>query len=266
MTRRTLLSLPAALPLAAQDALARGKQIVDETLAALGGDRFRAVQDRVETGRAYTFYNSQVSGLSVAKFLTRYLVRPEPPPVAFFGVRERQILSKDGSYYYLFTENGSWEVTYRGAKPVDADTLLRYRESLLHNVLYILRMRLGEPGLVLESKGKDIFDNQPVENVDIVDADNRQTAVSFHMSTKLPVRQLWVRRDPRTRQRFEEVTLFNKFRDAGDGVQWPFHIRRERNGEKIFEMFADSVAIDQGLGDENFTLPASVKILGAQAK
>lgn len=241
--------------------LARGKQIVEESLATLGGDRFRAIQDRVETGRAYSFYHSQVSGLAAGKFLTRYLVRPDPPPAGFLGVRERQVMSKDGSYYYLFTENEGWEVTYRGAKPVDPDTLLRYRESLLHNVLYILRMRLGEPGLVMESRGKDIYDNQPVENVDIVDNENRQTAVSFHMSTKLPIRQVWVRRDPKTRQRFEEVTLFNKFRDVGDGVLWPFQIRRERNGEKIFEMFAESISINQGLGDENFTLPASVKIL-----
>lgn len=266
MTRRSLLTLPLAVPLAAQDALARGKQLVDDALAALGGDRYRAIQDRVESGRAYTFYNNQLSGLTQAKFSTRYLVRPEPPPVAFFGVRERQVLGKDESYYYLFTETEAWEVTYRGAKPVDADTTLRYRESMLHNILYILRMRLGEPGLVLEARGKDIFDNQPVENVDIVDSDNRQTTVSFHMSTKLPVRQTWVRRDPKTRDRFEEVTIFTKFRDVGSGVQWPFQIRRERNGDKIFEMFAESVAINQGLTDELFTLKAGTKMLDKQGK
>ena len=50
----------------------------------------------------------------------------------------------------------------------------RWRESLLHNVLYILRMRLGEPGLVFDSLGADVFENQPVDIVNIVDADNRQ--------------------------------------------------------------------------------------------
>ena len=34
----------------------RGKRAIDETLAALGGDRFLAVQDRTESGRAYSFY------------------------------------------------------------------------------------------------------------------------------------------------------------------------------------------------------------------
>jgi len=41
----------------------RGKRVVDEALAALGGDAFLHVADRVETGRAYSFYNAQLAGL-----------------------------------------------------------------------------------------------------------------------------------------------------------------------------------------------------------
>ena len=34
-----------------------------------------------------------------------------------------------------------------------------------------------------------------------------------------------------------EVTVFAKYRDVGGGVKWPFDVRRDRNGEKIFEMY-----------------------------
>ena len=51
------------------------------------------------------------------------------------------------------------------------------------------------------------------------------------------------------------------YRDVGGGVQWPFDIRRDRNGEKIFEMFSESVEINKGLKDDLFTLAANVKIL-----
>ena len=44
-------------------------------------------------------------------------------------------------------------------------------------------------------------------------------------------------------------------------MQWPFDIRRDRNGDKIFEMFSESVEINKGLKDELFTLPANVKML-----
>jgi hypothetical protein len=45
------------------------------------------------------------------------------------------------------------------------------------------------------------------------------------------------------------------------GVKWPFNIRRERNGDKIYEMFSESVEIDQRLPDNLFTLPGNVKML-----
>ncbi len=82
-----------------------------------------------------------------------------------------------------------------------------------------------------------MIENAPVEIVDITDGDNRTTTVYFHQITKLPVRQVFFRRNAVTKERNEEITRFTKYRDA-DGIQWPFAIERERNGEKIFEIFS----------------------------
>ncbi|HXA07118.1 MAG TPA: hypothetical protein VNY30_19860, partial [Bryobacteraceae bacterium] len=75
------------------------------------------------------------------------------------------------------------------------------------------------------------------------------------------LKQITYRRDLQTKDRVEEVTRFTKFRDVGGGVMWPFDIQRERDGEKIYQMFSDSVAINQDLTDNLFTLPANMKIL-----
>ena len=71
----------------------------------------------------------------------------------------------------------------------------------------------------------------------------------------------YLRRDPITKDRVEEVTLFSKYRDVGGGVMWPFDIQRVRDGEKIYEIYSDSVVINQDLKDNLFTLPANLKIL-----
>jgi hypothetical protein len=180
---------------------------------------------------------------------------------AFFGIRERESFGKKEDSAVLLTETEGYNVTYRGAYPLSQDEYERFRESTLRNVFYILRQRLGEPGLAFEARHADVIDNQPVEIVDITDNDNRVVTVYFHISSKLPVRQVTVRRDPKTNQPIEEVTLYNKYRDVG-GVMWPYEIARERNGEKIFEIFSDSVTINKGLTDNLFTLPADKKILG----
>lgn len=238
----------------------RGKRVVDEAIAALGGEKFLTMRDRVEAGRGYSFYNEQLSGLSNAKIYTRYLTPPDPPVVAFFGVRERQSFGKkEEEWAVVFNENGEgWEVTFRGAKPMASDVLKRRRDGTLHNIFYILRMRLKEPGMIIESRGAEVVDNQPVEVVDFTDADNRVTRVYFQRSTKLPTKQEYVRRDQG--ERYEEVTLFSKYRNV-DGITWPFVTRRERDGYKIFEFFSESVEFNKDLTDDLFTLPANVRIL-----
>jgi hypothetical protein len=243
---------------AAESSAQRGKRLVDECLAALGGDRFLAMQDRVETGRAYSFYREQLSGLSIARVYTRYLDRAAPGELA---VRERQAFGKKEDNWVVFLDKEAYEVTFRGARPLAADRFDRYRESTRRNILYILRERFREPGLTFESQGADVLDNRPVEIVNVTDGDNLTTTVYFDQTTKLPIRQMFFRRDPVTKDRDEEMTLFAKYRDAGGGVMWPFDVQRNRNGEKIYQIFADNVKINQNLPDTLFMLPSGVKLL-----
>lgn len=264
MTRREVLATLAAMPARGAESRAeRAKRVVEEALKALGGENFLAMTDRVEQGRAYSFYRERLSGLSVATIYTRYLVRPDPPAPGFFGMRMRQTLGKKRDIHVIFREDGQgWEVTYRGAKPIPEEEVRRFQDGQLRNVLYILRMRLGEPGLLLESQGRDVVDNQPVEIVDFTDAENRVTRAFFQESTRLPVRQSSVR--GAGAGRFEEVTTFSKYRDVGGGVLWPFTLKRERDRETVFEMFLESASINQGLDDTLFTLTAKTKVLPAK--
>jgi hypothetical protein len=258
-----LLGLAPLSPFAAEGASEqKGKQIIDRTLAALGGNNYLAMRDREESGRAYSFYREELSGLSIATIYTRYLIRPEPPVPGFLGVREREAFGKKGESYILFTNGRGYEVTFHGARPLSDERIARFKDSTLHNIFYILRQRLGEPGLLFIARGTDFFDNQPCDIVDVVDADNRTTTVYINQDSRLPVRQMYYHRDPKTRYRDEEETLFSKYRDVGNGVMWPYTIRRQRNGEKIYEIYSDHVAINQDLKDDLFTLPGNVKVLG----
>jgi hypothetical protein len=244
----------------AETNLERGKRVVDQAVEALGGDNFLHMQDRVESGRAYSFYREKISGLSIAKIYTRYLIRPEPPEPGFLGVREREAFGKKEDSAVLFVEGQGYDVTFRGARPLSEEVLQRFKETTLNNIFYILRQRLGEPGLTFESRGSDVVENQPVNIVDITDADNHTVTVYFNQMTRLPAKQVRYRHDPKTKERTEEVTRFSNFREVG-GVQWPHSIQRERDGEKTYQMFSSSVEINRGLTDNLFTLPSDMKIL-----
>ena len=256
--RSAVLLLCAAALLPAETNLERGKRLIDESLAALGGAKFLAVEDRIETGRAYSFYRERLTGLAVAKIYTRYLKENVPGEIR---QRERQTFGKDEDSVILLMEKEGYQITYRGAIPLKHDRLHRYKESVLRNYLYILRMRMKEPGMIFEHRGSDVWSNMPVEKVDITDNENRVVTVYLHRTTKLPVRQVSVRRDPETKERIEDSTIYTKFRDAGGGVMWPFNVMSERNGEKVFELFSESVTLNQNLTDDLFTVPGNMKVL-----
>lgn len=262
MTRRDFSLLLPAAPAWAQNRQQKAKQVIDAAVKALGGPAFMNMKDRIEAGRVYSFYRERLSGAAHARIYTRYLTRPEPPNIEFFGQRERQSFGKDNKedYAVLFTETEGWQVSFRGARPLGKEAEERYRDSARRNIFYILRQRLGEPGMLMEHLGADVVENTPVDIVLITDSENRAVKAFFHSSTGLPVRQEYVRRDEKTRDRFEELSRFAKYRDVG-GVQWPYQIQRERDGEKIFEIFAESVVINRDLKDDLFTLDMKTKVL-----
>jgi hypothetical protein len=230
--------------------------VVYEALQALGGDAYLHMEDRVESGRVYSFYREQVQGTAVAKIYTRYLV----PVPGKLSQREREAFFKDESDVVLFTENGAWEFTFHGASPVEDKRYTAYKEGTLRNIFYILRQRLQEPGLDFYSRGSDLYENRPVEIVDITDADGLTVTVYFNQLTKLPERQVFKRRNPDYKDFDTEVSTFANYHNA-EGIKWPISIRRERNGDKIFEILSDTVQINKNLKDDLFTLPAKVKML-----
>jgi hypothetical protein len=64
-----------------------------------------------------------------------------------------------------------------------------------------------------------------------------------------------------TKDKDEEITLFSKYREV-DGIQWPWAIERQRNGEEVFEIFADSVKFnDAKMQSDLFELPSDIKLL-----
>jgi hypothetical protein len=255
------LSMPAAIT--ASDL--RARKVIDDAVAALGGDKFLKMEDRVESGRAYSFYNDQLTGLSIAKIYTRYITVAEGRSGQDLGVRERQAFGKGEDSATVFREDKAAELNWRGAKELPADQFEHYRNTTLNSVFYILRMRLHEPGLSFESRGLDVVDHFPVEVVEISDSENRVVTVYFHQSTKLPVKQKFTWRDPKTREPTEEITSYARYRET-NGIQWPQEIMRQRNGEKIYQIFAETVAFNQNLTDDLFDTSPPVNAKGSKRK
>lgn len=259
MTRRTFaLSLAAGTLWAAETAKDRGKLVIDKTIDALGGEAFRSMRTRTEIGRAYSFYRDKISGLSIARIYTKYL---EPDGKTPIYELQKQVLGKKQEDTVLYTTNEAYDVTYRGAKPLPDDQVKKFRDSALHNIFYILRERLSEPGIEFESAGIDVVENQPVNIVDVYDSENRNIRVWINSDTFLPARQRYYSWDPLINDRHEEVAHFTKYRMVGGGIMWPYETQRDEDGEKASQLLLEQVTVNDPMADSMFELPNGIKML-----
>ncbi len=264
MTRRTFaagLALAAAARGQNLGAQKRGRELVDECIQALGGPNFLNMQDRIEFGRAYSFYRERLSGLSIAHLYTRYAVPMPPIPTSYYGIYEKQAFGKKQDSSVLFNPDGGYELTFRGVRPLPDDSIVKHRESVVTNFLYILRQRLNEPGLTFEAGGIEVVENKRVQTVDVYDNAERKITVYLGVENKLPVMQRYMRLDAVYKERVEEIMRFSKFHDAGGGVMWPLDFQRERDGEKIYQMFSETVSVGNRFAADMFQLPRGMQML-----
>ena len=234
-----------------------GKQVIDQALAALGGDKFLNFHNRLVTGRVYSFYHNEVSGFDRAQIYTEYVA---PPPKGDLGIRERQLLGKKKDYSFLYLPDQAWEITFRGARPVEDAIWKRYQRTTENDIFYILKVRHNEPGMIYDYVGSQVYLSRHVEIVDITDAQRRTVRVYFDHNSHLPIRQSFEWRDETIQQRDDEISNYDKFRDIGGGIFWPYTIERTRNGYKVFQVFADSVEANVAPPPHTFDLPPGTKI------
>ena len=250
-----LLNFPGAAQSGSEN---KGKQVIDQAVAALGGDRFLNMRYRIASGRIYSFFHDQLNGLDLATIYTEYL---ETKPVNGLAVRERERLGKKQDYSYLFLADQGWDVTYRGARPIPDDTWDKYVRTTENDILYLLRTRYTEAGLQFDYVGTDVYVSTHVEIVDVTDSKSQTVRVYVDHNTHLPIRESFEWFDSETKQRQDQITDYSKYRNIGDGITWPFSIERQRNGYKIYQLFANKVTAGGPMPPATFELPSSARVL-----
>lgn len=258
--RKFSIACAGTATLRAETRQAKAKRLVREAFEAIGGQEFLKVQTQVRAGRAYSFYNRQVRGQARITIYDRFDRMDPEAGEDWLPLKRREVYTEKGDYYALFLNGTGYEVTYRGAVPQPEDYMQRYRLASRRDIFYFMRYRMDEPGLYYYYNGTEIVDNVPCDSLDIVDAEGEAITLYTRHSDGLPVQQRYLRRDPKTRIPYEEKSVFGRYRPIGSTLL-PWIIRRERDEERVFELYAQSYEINRPLSADVFALPKDLPLL-----
>ncbi len=254
------LCLVAPENLPAQGRQEKARQLLEKCLEAVGGEAFLSIRTLKQTGRAYSFYRTDLRALAVITIFNEYGPPEENEDPDWLPVSRREVYTEKGDYYTLFQNGTGWEITYLGARPLPEDTVQRYRISTRRDIFHILRYRLDEPGMYFYYAGTEIISNVPTHAVEITDSENEKVTVYLRMSDNLPVQQVYLRRDPKTRIPYEEMSIYSKYRKVG-AVMIPWNVQHVRDEERIFELFGRTAEINGKVPGDTFRLNNSMKVL-----
>jgi len=233
----TAQAAPATSP--DQENARKAKAIVDQGIQALGGQAFLTIRDREQQGRGYSFHHGRDSGGGVFWSFSQ------------FPDKERVEVTKERDIAQLYVGNKAYEITYKGARPLeqkDLDAYLRRRRFSLDTVL---RTWVNDPGVVLLYEGLAIAAQHPAAQVTLINSQNESVTLYFDTDSHLPVKKSFSWRDPVDKQKNLEEEVYENYR-AVSGILAPFNVTRFFNGDMASQRFLNSVTINQGLDQAMF--------------
>jgi len=227
-------------PLPEQSA-AKAKELIRQTIQALGGQAYLGVRDATCSGRFAQFgHSGDVTGYEQFFDYTK------------LPGKDRTEFSKKRNVIQVFNGNQGWELDRGGIQDASPDSVAEFQEGQKKDLDYLFHYRLNEPGMIFRYGGGDIVDLKEVDWVEVVDRERRTIRIAFDRATHLPTRAIYITRDPTTHERSEEVEYFSNYHPI-QGVLTPFQVERERNGIKTFQLFLHDCQYNTGLSDALFT-------------
>ena len=233
---------------AATDANAvKARNLLNEMVQALGGDRWLNLRDRYLEGRIAAFYEGKPTGVTLLYW------QWDTPTEERVDMTETK--RDKHNWVDVFTGNQCWEVTYQGKKPMEKDPCDSAMRLRSHSIDTAVRVWMKEPHTLLMYDGQALAERKLADQVTLLSADNDAITIEMDADTHLPLSCSWSWRDPVYHDKNTDEVEFADYHTI-DGLPTPFSITRVHNGEMTQQRFVLKAAYNVPLPPEGFDLDA----------
>jgi len=202
----------------------KAQQLLDRVIQVLGGPAFLKVKRLTTKGRTFSIRNEATS--AYAPFES-YVEFPDKRRFSY-GKTKPVILVNNG--------DEAWELDQMGMTTQLPEQVRRWKVSTRYSLENLLRLRIHEPGVLIQMGSVDFIDNIPTQSLDMVDAQQTEVKLDLNRQTFLPVSVTYRVRDPKTGDSNDFADVYSEYKNI-DGVMTPMHIARFMDGDRVSEVF-----------------------------
>jgi len=223
----------------------KAQALLDRTIQALGGPAFLAFKTMTTRGRFFAIQEGVTAGMA-----------PFESAVEFPDKRH-YLYGEKGKKPVTLVNDGdrNWELDKMGRTFQPPEQVRRWKLSMRYGLENLLRLRIHEPGVLIQAGGTDFVDNVPTLALDIFEAGGAQIKLLLHRQTYLPIRISYRVQDPKTLEWDEYFDVYGDYQRF-QGVNTPLHISRFVNGERVSETIRNTAQYDEVYPEGYFGPPS----------
>ena len=209
----------------------KAQQLLDRVIQALGGPAFLKVKRLTTRGHIYSIHDEATTALAPFESAVEY-----PDKRRFsYGKNPPVILINNGDQ--------AWELDRYGRTDQMPEQVWRWQVSNRYSLENLLRLRIHEPGMLIQPGGVDFVDNVATQALEMVDAQGTQLKLDLNRRTAQPVRITYRVRNPKTGDWTEFADIYSDYKNI-EGIMTPMHIARFQDEERVSEIFRTSAHYD----------------------
>ena len=224
----------------------KAQQLLDRTIQALGGSAFLSFKTLTTHGRLFSLQGGEAGGGFV--YFDSQVQFPDKRRLAYG-------LGKKGKPIIVVNNGGQgWEIDRMGMMHLESDEVSQWKFANRYSLENLLRLRIHEPGALVQTAGSDFVDNLAVDILDIVDAQQAQIKLYIAKQTGLPSQISYRKWNPTIQDWDEYSDTYSDYRPF-QGIMTPMHITRSVNGQRLAENYRSTAVYNDTYPPELFVAP-----------
>ena len=249
--------IPSAAPASAstgQTDTERGRQLIDQMVAALGGEAWLNRATIQLDGRTSSFFHGVPNPYITEYHEQRRLPAPgqsEADRVGFLTDRGMIEPGKKIDVVQIWIADNGYEVTYKGQTTLPKEQVEDYYRRRAHSIEEVVHTWLKAPGVMVVSEGTVMVVRRLADRVTVLTATNDAVTLDLDATTHLPLRRTFRWRNPQFNDYDEESETYDDYHTI-QGLPTPLTITRYHNGEMSNQRFLTRVAYNLPLAPSLF--------------
>ncbi len=231
-------------PTGAGTSAERGQILLDQMIAALGGELWLKRTTMQSDGRTSSFFHGQPNPYTTDYHeLRRFDASgaPDADRVGFLTERGMILPGKKIDVVQIWKDGHGYEVTFKGQTDLPKEQVEDFYRRRAHSIEEAVHTWMHAPGVMIVAEGTTMVERRLADKVTILSANNDAVTFELDAATHLPVRRTFQWRNPQFSDIDEEAETYDDYHTI-QGIPTPLTITRYHNDDMTSQRYLSKVA------------------------